>query len=127
MIVVLRVKTTSTMIVTSLFVSFVCLVVAQQTALTAPAGTLISSESLSVLSHPKFPSHKIRVKRNTLCEDEKVAAGYSGYLDIGSLPLNFTDPQTLTNLSSSGGSNLETILPKTMSSCGSTADRDVVP
>ena len=73
------------MIVTTLLVCLICLVSAQQNALIAPAETRITSESLAVLSHPQFPSHKVRVKRNTLCEDEKVARGYSGYLDIGSL------------------------------------------
>jgi hypothetical protein len=69
--------------VTLLIVYLICLVSAQQNALIAPAETRITSESLTVLSHPQFPLHKVRVKRNTLCEDEKVAAGYSGYLDIG--------------------------------------------
>jgi len=71
------------MIAILILLSLLCLVRAQQNALVAPAETRIASESMTVLSHPHFPSHKIRVKRNTLCEDEKVAAGYSGYLDIG--------------------------------------------
>lgn len=71
------------MLVTFVLVSLLCLVTAQQNALVAPGETRITSESMTLLSNPQFPSHKVRVKRNTLCEDEKVAAGYSGYLDIG--------------------------------------------
>ena len=71
------------MLVTLFLLSLLCLVTAQQNALIVPAETRITSESMTLLSHPQFPLHKVRVKRNTLCEDEKVAAGYSGYLDIG--------------------------------------------
>jgi hypothetical protein len=69
-----------------LFLSFVIvLVLSQQTTLVAPSETILSYDFFTQLSHPEFPSHKIRVKRNSdsLCEDEQVAAGYSGYLDIG--------------------------------------------
>jgi hypothetical protein len=78
-------------VVTLLIVCLICLVSAQQNALIAPAETHITSESLTVLSHPQFPSHKVRVKRNTLCEDEMVAAGYSGYLDIGPSPIFYIE------------------------------------
>jgi carboxypeptidase C (cathepsin A) len=65
--------------------SVIVLVFSQQITLVAPTETILSYDFFTQFTHPDFPSHKIRVKRNSqsLCEDEKVAAGYSGYLDIG--------------------------------------------
>jgi hypothetical protein len=59
---------------------------ADQTPLVQSAGTEFSMTDFAQLSLDEFPSHKIRVKSTPkLCEDESIAASYSGYLDIGAL------------------------------------------
>jgi hypothetical protein len=55
----------------------------QKPLLSIPEAELSATE-FTALSLDEFPSHSIRIKKTpALCEDEKVAASYSGYLDVG--------------------------------------------
>ena len=64
------------------FLSVITLVLSYQTPFFGPFDALSPHIQLS---HPEFPSHKIRVNRNegNVCEDKKATVSYSGYLDIG--------------------------------------------
>ena len=63
---------------------FLTLVSADQKPLLSFPDADLSVAEYTAISLDEFPSHSIRIKKTpALCEDEKIAASYSGYLDVG--------------------------------------------
>ena len=49
----------------------------------------LSSSAFTVLSHPLFPNHSLRIKKSNVCGTDDGVKSYTGYIDVGARHLFF--------------------------------------